>query len=257
MTPALQKADYLYSDGQVYACPESQGPYGLAYNTTRLKEEPTSWDVFWDPQFKGNYVIGANEYIYNAQITALALGYPRESLGNFDALNNPVFKKKLRELAVNAHSFWIGVDKADDLSGQLLATVWGDSLKRLKQRGEPWKIVEPVEGTPCWIDNYAITSTLANKPFLKKIAEEYINSLLLADHQVGVILRVVGTLPIVTDIEPLLTSEEKKRAHVGTPDFFDKNQILLPTYSQRDRNGMKILWAEAMKGIPTGKGADE
>jgi spermidine/putrescine-binding protein len=257
VTPSLQKAEYLYSDGQVYACPESQGPYGLAYNTSLMKEEPKSWNILWDPRFKGHYVIGANEYIYNAHITALALGYPRESLGEFDALNNPEFRDKLRQLALNAHSFWIGVDTPDDLSGHNLAAVWGDSLKPLQQRGELWKMAEPSEGTPFWIDNCAITSALADKPFLKKIAEEYINSLLSADHQVGVILRVVGTFPTVTNIEPLLTSEEKERVHVGTPHLFNKNRILLPTYSQRDRNGLKILWKEAMQGIPTGKGTDE
>jgi spermidine/putrescine-binding protein len=138
VAPALQKAEYLYSKGQVYGAPESQGPYGIAYNTSLMKEEPKSWEILWDPQFKGKYVISANEYIYNAIITALALGYPRESLGSYDAFNNPTFKKKLRQLAVNAHSFWIGVDKADDLSGHLLATVWGDSLAPLKQHGELW-----------------------------------------------------------------------------------------------------------------------
>jgi spermidine/putrescine-binding protein len=251
--PALQKAEYLSSKGQVYGVPESQGPYALAYNKSLLKEEPKSWDILWDPRFKGKYVIGANEYIYNAMITALALGYPRESLGSYDALNNPTFKKSLRQLAVNAHSFWIGVDKADDLSGHLLAAVWGDSFATLQQRGEQWAMAEPAEGTPFWIDNYVITSALADKPFLKKIAEEYINSLLTTDYQVGHILGVVGTIPIISNTRHRLTAEEKKWPNLGAPNFSDKDRILLPTYSKRNRNGLKLLWDEAIKGIPTGK----
>jgi hypothetical protein len=47
----------------------------------------------------------------------------------------------------------------------------------------------------------------------------------------------------------LLTSEEKERLHVGTPNFFSENRILQHTYSERDRNGLKSLWDEAMKGI--------
>jgi len=250
VTPSLQKAEYLSSKGQVYASPESQGPYALAYNPSLLEKAPNSWDVLWEPRFKGKYVIGANEYIYNAHITALALGYPRESLSSFDALNNPAFRKKFRELAENAHSFWIGVDKADDLSGHTLAAVWGDSFSALKKRGELWAMAVPVEGIPFWIDNCAITSALAEKPILKKIAEEYINSLLATDYQVGNILRVVGTIPTVTNIEHLLTPEEKKRIHIETPAFYDENQILLPTYSQRDRNGIKLLWEEATKDLP-------
>jgi len=247
--PALQKAKYLYSDGNVYASPVSQGPYGLVYNTALLKEEPHSWNILWDDRFKGKYVIGANEYIYNANITALALGYPKESINSYDNLNNQEFKKKLRQLAVNAHSFWVGVDKPDDLSGMVLATSWGDSLGPLKQRGEPWKMAEPREGMPSWIDNYAITYSLENKPFLKKAAEEYLNMLLSRDYQVNHIMRYLSLSPAITNIRDLLTDEEKERIHLGTPNFFNTNRILVHTYSRRDRNWLKLMWAKAMEGI--------
>lgn len=247
--PALQKAEHLYSDGKVYASPVSQGPYGLAYNTALLEDEPQSWNILWDPRFKGKYVIGANEYIYNANITALALGYPRESISSYEALNNSEFKEKLRQLAANADSFWIGVDKADDLTGRILATSWGDSMGPLKKRGEPWKIAEPAEGMPCWIDNYAITWALLDKPFLRKVAEEYINGLLSADYQVEHIMRGMSLTPIVTNINDRLTEEEGKRIHIGIPNFFAENRILQHTYSQRDRNGLRLMWEGAMKGI--------
>ncbi len=255
--PALKKAEHLYSDGKVYASPVSQGPYGLAYNTSRLKEEPQTWNILWDPRFKGKYTIGANEYIYNANITALALGYSRDSISSYDKLNNKEFKKKLRQLAVNAHSFWIGVDKAEDLTGMTLATSWGDSMGLLRKQGESWKMAEPVEGMPCWIDNYAITWTLADKPFLKKVAEEYINGLLSTDYQFGHILRQMSLTPVITNIGNLLTPEEEERLHIGNPNFFSNNRILQHTYSKRDRNGLKLLWEKAMEGIRTEKEGDE
>jgi spermidine/putrescine-binding protein len=255
--PALQAAEHLCSDGKVYGAPVSQGPYGLAYNTALLKEAPQSWNILWDPRFKGKYVISANDPAYNVSITALAMGYPRESIGSYDALNNPDFKNKLRQLAVNAHSFWVGVDKPDDLSGLTVATSWGDSLGPLQKRGEPWVMAQPSEGMPCWIDNYAITWMLRDKPFLKKVAEEYINGLLSTDYQVEHIMRTLSLTPIITDLNDLLTMEEKGRLHIGTPNFFEKNRILQTTYSVRDRNGLKVLWKEAMRGIPVEKGAAE
>jgi len=248
--PALQKATHLYSHGNVYAVPVSQGPYGLAYNTTLIDEEPKSWQILWDPRFKKKYVIGANEYIYNSNITALALGYPRESISNFNALNNTEFREKLRQLALNAHSFWIGVDKPDELAGKMLATSWGDSLGPLKKKGEPWEMAKPAEGVPCWIDNYSITWALADKPFLKKVAEEYINGIISMDYQTEHIMRHMSLTPIITNIKGLVTAEEKEHIHIGTPDFFSENLILQPTYSLRDRNGLKLLWEEAMQGIP-------
>ena len=255
--PAIQMADYLLSEGQVYAMPVSQGPYGLAYNTALLESEPQSWNIFWDPQFKRQYVLGANEYIYNVNITALALGYSREQIGSYDALNNPEFKKKLRSLVVNAHSFWIGVDKPDNLAGRPLAVSWGDSLGPLKARGEQWKIAEPAEGTICWVDNYAITWALQDKPFLKTVAEEYINELLATDYQVGHILRHMSLTPVITNIGDLLTPEEVGRLKLGVPNFYERNRILQRTYSHRDRNGMKLLWDEATQGIVMDGHTDE
>ena len=250
--PNLQKAKHMYSNGEVFASPVSQGPYALVYNTTLLKEKPKSWNILWDPRFKGKYVIGANEYIYNANITALALGYSKEAVSNYSVLNNVVFREKLRELAVNAHSFWIGVDTPNALKGMTLATSWGDSLTPLRKQGEAWKMAEPNEGTPAWIDNYAITWALADKPFLKKVAEEYINGLLSTDYQVKHIMRTLSLTPIITSIADNLTAEERRRFHIGVPNFFVQNRILQHTYSRRDRNGIKLMWEEAMKGIPTG-----
>jgi spermidine/putrescine-binding protein len=163
----------------------------------------------------------------------------------------------LRALAVNAHSFWIGVDKPDDLAGMTLATSWGDSLGPLQKRGEPWRVAEPKEGMPCWVDNYAIAWTLREKPFLKQVAEEYINGLLSTDYQVEHIMRHMSLTPIITNIEARLTSEERGRLHIGTADFFEKNRILHNIYSKRDRNGLKVLWQEAMQGIPTTRGKEK
>jgi spermidine/putrescine transport system substrate-binding protein len=255
--PDMRMAEYLFSERQVYAVPVSQGPYGLAYNTALLESEPQSWNIFWNPRFKGQYVLGANEYIYNVNITALALGYPRKLIGDYDALNNPEFKKKLRSLVANAHSFWIGVDKPDNLAGRPLAVSWGDSLGPLKSRGEQWKIAEPAEGTVCWVDNYAITWALQDKPFLKTVAEEYINELLTTDYQVGHILRDMSLTPVITNIGELLTPEETGRLKLGFPNFYERNRILLKTYSHRDRNGLKLLWDEATQGIALDGHADE
>ncbi|MBE0585026.1 MAG: extracellular solute-binding protein, partial [Desulfofustis sp.] len=55
--PEIRMAEYLSSERQIYAVPVSQGPYGLAYNTALLESEPQSWNIFWDPQFKRQYVL--------------------------------------------------------------------------------------------------------------------------------------------------------------------------------------------------------
>ncbi|MCP3873013.1 MAG: extracellular solute-binding protein [Desulfobacteraceae bacterium] len=255
--PLLKMASYHSHKGEVYGIPVANGPYGLAYNTSVFKQAPKSWKIFWDPAYKNKYVIGAHEYLYNINITALAMGYPRNDINNFDTLNNKKFRTKLRQLTLNSHSLWTGVDKPEDLLGMSFATSWGDSLSSLKRKGEIWKMADPVEGTMWWIDEYALTQALVEKPFIKKIAEEWINKSLSPAFQVDHLIREVGIYPVVTNIVDKLTDDEKNRVQISSlPGDFTDKRILQNTYSQRDRNGLKLLWDEAMKGI-TLKGKNE
>ena len=250
----LKWADYNVSDGKLYGVPIANGPYGLGYNTARFEQAPTSWSIFWDPVMKGKYSIGQNEYLYNINLTALAMGYSRETINSYDKLNTPELRERLRQLAVNAHSFWISIDRAEDLMGLSCATAWGDSFAEMKRRGEIWELADPQEGTIWWIDEYALTWALADRPLMKSIALDWINMSLSDDYQIGHVLREAGAYPIITNIEEQLTEEEKKRIQVNsTPGAFMAGRILPHSYSQRDHNGMKLMWEEAMKGIPLEK----
>ncbi len=248
MIAELKNADFHTSDGDIYGVPVANGPYGLAYNTEKLKQVPQSWKIFWDPAYKNKYIIGANEYLYNINITALVLGYPRDSISSFDALNNKAFNEKLRALAVNAHSLWIGVDRAEELVGLTFATSWGDSLTSLKRMGEIWKMADPQEGILWWIDEYALTWALADRPFIKKVAEEWINKSLSPEFQLDHVVREVGIYPVVTNITDKLTEDEKNRIFPSPDSSFMDKRILQHTYSHRDRNGLKLMWDEALKG---------
>jgi len=248
--PDLKMASYHSHKGEVYGIPVANGPYGLAYNTSILKQAPKSWKIFWDPAYKNKYVIGAHEYLYNINIAALAMGYPKNDINSFDTLNNKKFRSKLKQLTLNSHSLWIGVDKSEDLLGMSFATSWGDSLSSLRRNGEIWKMADPVEGTMWWIDEYALTQALLDKPFIKKVAEEWINKSLSPTFQVDHLVREVGIYPVVTNIIDKLTDDEKNKIQISSiPGAFTDKRILQNTYSQRDRNGLKLLWDEAMKGI--------
>ncbi len=246
ISPVLQNAKYLNRRGQKYAAPLAQGPYGLVYNTKLVNNAPESWNVLWAPEYKGKYVIAENEYMNNCMLTALALGYPRDALHKFDVLNNNEFKKKLGQLAKNAHSFWDGIDKADDLFGHSLATSWGFALKELREKGEVWRLAEPKEGTVYWVDNYSITSALEDKPLLKKIAEEWINYTLSPEFQVEVVFRDLSCFPVTTNIQRKLNIEEIGILHLDTPEKYQKGRIRESDLSLRDRNGLELLWKNAM-----------
>jgi len=136
MITKIKNASYSRHNNKIYSIPLASGPYGLAYNSDAFQQAPQSWKLFWDPIYKNKYAIGAQEYLYNINITALVMGYPLVDISAFDKLNNTKFKEKLRQLAVNAGSYWIGVDKPEDLTGMSFGTSWGDSLTALGRMGD-------------------------------------------------------------------------------------------------------------------------
>jgi len=239
--PGLQKADYCTEKDEIYGVPVARGPYGLAYNTEIIKEAPTSWNIFWDPQYKGKYSIGKHQYQQNIFIVALAMGYSKNEISNYKKLNNPEFQKKLAEFAINAHGMWEGGDEPEDLKGLALATSWG-----LKDASVEWTMAEPKEGITAWVDNVMISHTLEDKPKLKQIAEEFANIVLSSEFQVEHIAGD-GLWPVVTGIKDKLSPEEVKRYHLGDPNYFKNNMILWPTLNKIDRKGLKRLWDKAMK----------
>ena len=248
LIPTLKKPGYMTENGRVYGVPFAHGPYGLAYNAAATSA-PESWDVLWDPAFKNRYAVSADYYEANIYITALAIGLAVEEVHRFSSLNTPLFRERLMQLAEGAHSLWRGVDKADSLQGLSLAVVWGFSLPELRKRGEPWEIAIPREGTMYWVDNYAIGHSLGNKPFLRRVAEEWLDFVLSDEFQIAVVVRGLGSGPVNAAVRDRLTPEERERPHVGDPHYLRDHRFLWPTVnSERDRNGMKMLWNNALRG---------
>ncbi len=249
--PTLQKAEYITDDqGKVYGVPMAHGPYGLAYNTKYFKSPPTSWNVFWDPEFKNKYAISSDYYETNVYVVALSEGLRGDDLYNFEKLKQKNIKSKLRILAQNANSFWKGVDTANDLQGLALATTWGFAFDDLEKRGEIWKMADPVEGTTGWVDNFIMSSELKKRPFLKKVAEEWMNYILGPDFQVEVVVRQLMSDPVNVTIKDRLTDEEVEQHHFDDPNYFREKRWLWPIFeSKRARNALEYLWNVAIKDI--------
>ncbi|MGH6942868.1 MAG: extracellular solute-binding protein, partial [Geminicoccaceae bacterium] len=49
----LTKVTGVMRDGKVYAIPYAFDSIGIIYDTDKVKEAPKSWDVLWDPQYRG------------------------------------------------------------------------------------------------------------------------------------------------------------------------------------------------------------
>ncbi len=247
LIPALKKADYITKDGLVYGVPIVYGHYGLAYNTEIIKEEPESWDIFWDPKYAGQYAISADYHEANIYITALAMGYEKSKIFEFSELrDSEEFKQRLAQLASNAKSYWVGVDKAEDIKDLALATAWGFSFSELNQVDEKWKFASPNEGVTGWVDNWLIGYSLENQPTLKRIAEEWINYSIGPDMQVAYV-RDIRQFPVNLTIKNSLTFNDVERFGLNNPNYFQENFIPWKILSKDDQYGFEVLWEQAKK----------
>ena len=213
---------YTTFSNKVYAAPIAHGAYGLVYNTKYFKTPPKTWNILWDDAYKGKYSITKGTTEVNIYITALAMGYDVADMSVFSKLNNEQFRQKLRVLVQNAHSFWPGIDSPHHLKGLHLGTSWGWSLHGLREMGENWEMIDPEEGSPAWVDSHAIGHSLKNKPFLKKVAEEWINYTLGKKYQIEVVVNYLSSAPVTQNIIDGLSEEKIKEFHLDDPEYVSK-----------------------------------
>src|SRR5215472_9939787 len=94
-------------NGKVYGVPFMWGPNPLIYDTMAFSQPPDSWNVLWDPKYKGK--ISVWDELSTVYMAAQLLGYDKpdpSQLYNLtdDELEN--VKKKLLELKPNIRKMW-------------------------------------------------------------------------------------------------------------------------------------------------------
>jgi spermidine/putrescine-binding protein len=244
IVPSLQKTDFLVENGEVYAAPFLHGTYGLAYNSA-LVEEPTSWRVLWDPKNNGKYSVSSDYPEVNIYIAALAMAIGKKDIANLPVVNTPAFKTHLQALADNAARVWHGIDTVEILSGLTYSTSWGFALADLNAKGEPWKMSNPVEGSPAWVDTWALAAHLKDLPDHRWVAEQWINFVLSDQAQLGY-MRSLGATPTNEKVARIATAEEVKKIHVGDRDYFD-NLLFWSILPNETQTAYGNMWREAFQ----------
>lgn len=223
--PVFVKKEFVGINGDLYGIPLAVGFYALAYNTEKVSEAPTSWNVLWDDAYANSYSISSDYYECNIYITALALGVPPESL--YEAQN--IFEKipirdlrdKLNRLAKNAYSLWLDEASVEEMKNLSLITTWGYPVIEANQEGQKWKFVFPKEGLTAWIDNWSITKAVEPESLKYKICLDWIDYSLSPGVQERAI-QEWGNTPVVGNIKDRFSLEEVDAFKVGNSDYWEK-----------------------------------
>ncbi len=235
--PSLRYTEWALFESRNYAVPWAWGPTGLLYDTDVLTVATDSWNVLWDPEYRGR--VSLWDDVSMIWTTALMLGYQnvysltREQLGTV--------KEKLFELNGLVHSYYNGeVQELDFIikGNVVVLNSWFDPSSRLSDKhGRNFKMVIPKEGAVGMFDSYLISKKTHNKT----LAHKFIN------HQISPavqqqMVRLTGLAPANIETLSLLTPEEIKAWHLDEPDYF--NRMLLWDHMPR-----KHLYEDVLKAV--------
>lgn len=241
--PFFQKDIALNYKGVRYGVPYNCGPYGLAYNTEVVSQAPSSWNIFFDPQYKGKYTINNNFPKCNIWISALSLGYDYGEIFDISKLDREKVQTRLNQLVQGAKSLWDGAANPDEFPGLSLATSWGFAVQRANLQGGKWLLAAPNEGGTAWIDYWCITA--GAQGMTKRLCEEWINFMLDPERQIDVV-RAQGVSPVVDNVAELMTEFERNIFHVGDNDYF-ATVALWRVMGQETVKAFAEMWVIAKK----------
>lgn len=154
------KLEDVEKDGNIYGVPYLWGPDYLVYDADVITEEPTSWDIFWDPAYAGR--ISLYDDISNIYMVGQMEGLDVEdkaALYNMSEDQLADAKTKLSEINSSVRKYWVSAGELNDLFANKevdVAVGWPLTVKELNDQGRNLKWTIPEEGCTGWMDRLMI-----------------------------------------------------------------------------------------------------
>jgi len=234
---SLQYNQWSQFNGSVYAVPWAWGPTGLLFDTEEVKE-PASWNILWDPEFKGKVSLWND--VSMIWITALSLGY--KNVYNLTHSQLSEVKNKLLQLNNQVNNYYSGEKEEMKLliSGDtLIANSWFDPSSRLKKHNRKFRMIIPKEGAVGMFDSYMLSHNCKEK----EISLNFINHQISPEVQLQ-LSKITGLAPSNIETLALMSQNEIKALHLDDQSYFQK--MLLWDVMPR-----KHLYDKIMRDIQT------
>lgn len=146
-------------DGAIYGLPLAWGSLGLVYDARTFPSPPESWEVLWDPKYRGR-VISLDDANNNVNFAAIALGIPDPFNLNDDQFAR--VKRKLVDLRKNLLTYYAGFDEGTTIWAEndiVLMFAMGElNAIALQRKGFKVGYTVPKEGAVGWLDNLCISA---------------------------------------------------------------------------------------------------
>src|SRR6202166_2415810 len=175
LSPQLTSLPLVRANGQVYGVPFMWGPDPIIYDTTVFARPPDSWNVMWDPKYKGK--VSVWDDLSTVYMAAQVLGYDKpdpSQLYNLSDEQLEAVKKKLLELKPNIRKMWSTGGELTNLfeSHEVsIAMGWPLMTNQLRVRQFPIGETIPRENTTGWIDHLMITAASQHQELAYQLIE--------------------------------------------------------------------------------------
>src|SRR5208283_1823439 len=221
LSPQLTSLPLVRVDGQVYGVPFMWGPDPIIYDTTAFPQAPDSWNVMWDPKYKGK--ISVWDDLSTVYMAAQVLGYDKPDpthLYNLSDDELEAVKKKLLELKPNIRKLWSTGGELTNLfqNHEVVAAMgWPLMTNQLRKINFPVGETIPKENTTGWIDHLMITAGSENQD----LAYAFIEYMIEAQTQKKV-TDVTGYTPANPQASQFMTPEQIKSLHLDDVDNYQR-----------------------------------
>jgi spermidine/putrescine-binding protein len=221
LSPKLTSLPLVHVNGKVYGVPFMWGPDPLIYDTTAFAKPPDSWNMLWDPKYKGK--ISVWDDLPTVYMAAQVLGYDKPDPSQLYNLSDEQLenvRKKLLELKPNIRKMWSTGGELTNLfeNHEIVAAMgWPLNTAELKRRNFPVGEIIPKENTTGWIDHLMITTASENKD----LATQFLAYMTEAKTQ-KLVSDVTHYTPANPQAGELMTAAERAVLHLDDVDGYQK-----------------------------------
>ena len=209
-------------DGRTYGVPFTWGPNPIIYDTTAFAQPPESWNVFWDPKYRGK--VSVWDELSTVYMAAQVLGYDKPDPDQIYNLNDQqldAVKRKLLELKPNIRKMWSTGGELTNLFQSheiVIAMGWPLNTAELRKLNFPVGETIPKENTTGWIDHLMITSGSENK----ELAYKFLEYMIEAKTQ-KLVTDKTHYVPANPQASQFMTADEKQMLHLDDVDNYQRH----------------------------------
>jgi spermidine/putrescine-binding protein len=222
LSPQLTSLPLVHVKDGVYGVPFMWGPNPIIYDTTVFAQPPDSWNVLWDPKYKGK--ISVWDDLSTVYMAAQVLGFDKpdpSQLYNLTDDQLEAVKKKLLELKPNIRKIWSTGGELTNLFENheiVIAMGWPLNTVDLKKAGFPAGETIPKENTTGWIDHLMITAGSDNK----ELAYKFLEYMVEAKTQ-KLVSDKTHYVPANPQAGQFMTADQRKSLHLDDVDNYQKH----------------------------------